>query len=236
MDCLATSSPRSSEESIHSPRSKKTDISSENKPKWLQFVKEDGDIPVHSLNSSQFSGDTIKSNHPIKTSEPDHVPLTIDISDHVTSKMEDFTSNMSKKIENVHHSGLDNIHVSVSTGNKNNEPQISKEHDTQTLDNSLDSSNISSDLNDNVSEPEQSTVINFGAKPVQSEFYSRDYIINNNVTPTKPPRKKWEVKTDPYSPDAEIINKHKDLDNVEEKVKIDLIFLSVNWTFSFRSH
>jgi hypothetical protein len=50
MDCLATSSPRSSEESIHSPRSKKTDISSENKPKWLQFVKEDGDIPVHSLN------------------------------------------------------------------------------------------------------------------------------------------------------------------------------------------
>jgi len=164
------------------------------------------------------------------------VPLTIDISDHVTSKMEDFTSNMSKKIENVHHSGLDNIHVSVSTGNKNNEPQISKEHDTQTLDNSLDSSNISSDLNDNVSEPEQSTVINFGAKPVQSEFYSRDYIINNNVTPTKPPRKKWEVKTDPYSPDAEIINKHKDLDNVEEKVKIDLIFLSVNWTFSFRSH
>jgi hypothetical protein len=61
MDCLATSSPRSSEESIHSPRSKKTDISSENKPKWLQFVKEDGDIPVHSLNSSQFSGDTIKS-------------------------------------------------------------------------------------------------------------------------------------------------------------------------------
>jgi hypothetical protein len=63
MNCLATSSPRSSEESIHSPRSKKTDISSENKPKWLQFVKEDGDIPVHSLNSSQFSGDTIKSNH-----------------------------------------------------------------------------------------------------------------------------------------------------------------------------
>jgi hypothetical protein len=49
------------------------------------------DIPVHSLNSSQFSGDTIKSNHAIKTSEPDHVPLTIDISDHVTSKMEDFT-------------------------------------------------------------------------------------------------------------------------------------------------
>jgi hypothetical protein len=74
--------------------------------------------------------------HAIKTSEPDHVPLTIDISDHVTSKMEDFTSNMSKKTENVHHSGLDNIHVNVSTGNKNNEPQISKEHDTQTLDNS----------------------------------------------------------------------------------------------------
>ena len=227
MDCLATSSPRSSEESIHSPRSKRTDISSENKPKWLQFVKEDGDIPVHSLNSSQFSGDTIKSNHPIKTSEPDHVPLTIDISDHVISKMEAFTSDMSKKTENMHHSGLDNIHVSVSMGNKNNEPQISKEHDTQTLDNSLDSSNISSDLNDNVSEPEQSTVVNFGAKPVQSEFYSRDYIINNNVTPTKPSRRKWEVKTDPYSPDAEIINKHKDLDNVEEKVKIDIYPLHI---------
>ncbi|XP_071149942.1 uro-adherence factor A-like isoform X6 [Mytilus edulis] len=219
MDCLATSTPRSSEESIHTPRSKK-DIP-ENKPKWLQFVKEDGDIPTHSLLLSKQSNKTNDSyfNQPIKTTETGHVPLSVDTSDHVTTKSDDFISDTSFIPETVHHSNVDQIHLTVS---KDNTDHVTN---TQPLDTSLDSSNISSDLNDNVLDSEPQTV-NFGAKPVQAEFYSRDYIINNKNTPSKPPRKKWEVKTDHYSPGAEIVNKQKDLDNVEEKIYMSASKLS----------
>ncbi|CAG2257187.1 unnamed protein product [Mytilus edulis] len=219
MDCLATSTPRSSEESIHTPRSKK-DIP-ENKPKWLQFVKEDGDIPTHSLLLSKESNKTNDSyfNQPIKTTETCHLPLTVDTSDHVTTKSDDFISDTSFTPETVHHSNVDQIHLTVS---KDDTDHVTN---TQPLDTSLDSSNISSDLNDNVLDSEPQTV-NFGAKPVQAEFYSRDYIINNKNTPSKPPRKKWEVKTDHYSPGAEIVNKQKDLDNVEEKIYMSASKLS----------
>ncbi|XP_063412905.1 titin homolog isoform X4 [Mytilus trossulus] len=220
MDCLATSTPRSSEESIHTPRSKK-DIP-ENKPKWLQFVKEDGDIPTHSLLLSKQSNKTNDSyfNQPIKTTEAGHVPLSVDTSDHVTTKSDDFISNTSFTPETVHCSNVDQIHLTVS---KDDTDHVTT--NTQPLDTSLDSSNISSDLNDNVLDSEPQTV-NFGAKPVQAEFYSRDYIINNRNTPSKPPRKKWEVKTDHYSPGAEIVNKQKDLDNVEEKIYMSASKLS----------
>ncbi|VDI08701.1 Hypothetical predicted protein [Mytilus galloprovincialis] len=219
MDCLATSTPRSSEESIHTPRLKK-DIP-ENKPKWLQFVKEDGDIPTHSLLLSKESNKTNDSyfNQPIKTTETCHLPLTVDTSDHVTTKSDDFISDTSFTPETVHHSHVDQIHLTVS---KDDTDHVTN---TQPLDTSLDSSNISSDLNDNVLDSEPQTV-NFGAKPVQAEFYSRDYIINNKNTPSKPPRKKWEVKTDHYSPGAEIVNKQKDLDNVEEKIYMSASKLS----------
>ncbi|VDI42354.1 Hypothetical predicted protein [Mytilus galloprovincialis] len=219
MDCLATSTPRSSEESIHTPRSKK-DIP-ENKPKWLQFVKEDGDIPTHSLLLSKKSNKTNDSyfNQPIKTTETCHLPLTVDTSDHVTTKSDDFISDTSFTPGTVHHSNVDQIHLTVS---KDDTDHVTN---TQPLDTSLDSSNISSDLNDNVLDSEPQTV-NFGAKPVQAEFYSRDYIINNKNTPSKPPRKKWEVKTDHYSPGAEIVNKQKDLDNVEEKIYMSASKLS----------
>ncbi|XP_076087561.1 uncharacterized protein LOC143057986 isoform X3 [Mytilus galloprovincialis] len=220
MDCLATSTPRSSEESIHTPRSKK-DIP-ENKPKWLQFVKEDGDIPTHSLLLSKESNKTNDSyfNQPIKTTETCHLPLTVDTSDYVTTKSDDFISDTSFTPETVHHSNVDQIHLTVS---KDDSDHVTP--NTQPLDTSLDSSNISSDLNDNVLDSEPQTV-NFGAKPVQAEFYSRDYIINNKNTPSKPPRKKWDVKTDHYSPGAEIVNKQKDLDNVEEKIYMSASKLS----------
>lgn len=211
IDCLATSTPRSSEESIHTPRSKGSSL--ENKPKWLQFVKEDGDIPAEKLVSKDSDTKDSYFNQPIKSSDSGYIPLSIDTTDHVTQVTPSIAEVTPKQPSSpkTSFSQIDNVHVTAAIDNTHHVTQL------ETLDTSLDSSNISSDMNDNVLDSD-TQIVNFGAKPVQAEFYSRDYIINNSSAPVKPPRKKWEVKTDPYSPNAEIVNRQNDLDNTEEKV------------------
>ncbi|KAK7506218.1 hypothetical protein BaRGS_00002330 [Batillaria attramentaria] len=68
------------------------------------------------------------------------------------------------------------------------------------------------------SEHDSGMVLNFGPKEVNRDAYSRDYEVVPKMPEETEERKRWSVTLDPYSPVAEVVNRHPSLDDTEEKI------------------
>ncbi|XP_067687580.1 uncharacterized protein [Haliotis asinina] len=65
---------------------------------------------------------------------------------------------------------------------------------------------------DQSNDPVKEETVNFGPKDVDDNRYGRDYELKSSG------KKKWEVKTDFYSPHAEIVNRKETVENTEEQI------------------
>lgn len=82
--------------------------------------------------------------------------------------------------------------------------------------------NLPDEPHDRSNEDAKEEKVNCGPKDVDDSRYGRDYELKSGG------KKKWEVKTDFYSPQAEIVNRKETVENAEEQVRIckDILILN----------
>lgn len=61
-------------------------------------------------------------------------------------------------------------------------------------------------------------VLNFGPKEANRQLYGRDYEMAHKASGEAGERKRWSVTLDPFSADAEVVNRQPSLDETEEKI------------------